>query len=60
MAGLRGKQRNVLPSLSETQPKYLISKTTRKQRNCTESDVNFIVHQFFKSLTGKLETNIDS
>ena len=26
---------------------YLICKTMRKQRNCTESDVNFIVHQFF-------------
>ena len=32
----------------------------RKQRNCTESDVNFIAHQFFKLLTGEIETNVAS
>ena len=30
----------------------------RKERNCTESDVNFIACQFFKLLTGKIKTNV--
>ena len=32
----------------------------QKQRNCTESDVNFIVHQFFKLIAGNIETNVES
>ena len=35
--------------------RYLICKTMRKQRNCTESDVDFIVHQFFNLLREKLK-----
>ena len=44
----------------EDQIIYLICRTMRKQRNCTESDVNFIVHKFFKLLTRKIETNVES
>ena len=32
----------------------------RKQRNCAESDVNFIVLVVFKLLTGKIETNVET